>query len=114
MRISDWSSDVCSSDLVDVVNVRYAFGPPKSFDDLVKLHVIRHGAHQQLDGFREQRETLIEHIGGDQDRHDEVGDVELVEQDRSEERSVGKERVSTWRSRWSSYHEKKKKTTTNN
>src|SRR3546814_16231663 len=45
---------------VDVVNVSYVFGPPKSFDVLVKLHNLRHGEHHQLDGFRMQRETLID------------------------------------------------------
>src|SRR3546814_19455461 len=34
-------------------------------------------------------------------------------QSRSEERRVGKEWVSTCRSRWSPYHKKKKKNTTN-
>src|SRR3546814_7150896 len=37
MRISDWSSDVCSSDLDDV---RFISGPPRVFDSKV---IIGHG-----------------------------------------------------------------------
>src|SRR3546814_4529438 len=79
MRISDWSSDVCSSDLAveDVPNQ-----PGIGFD-------------AQAD-----RAGIGEEIGGDavgDDRED--GDAE-----RSEERRVGKECVSTCRSRWSPYH----------
>src|SRR3546814_14916542 len=64
MRISDWSSDVCSSDLQ-----RYHL-----------RHLRRHHRH------------LITHR-----LHP-----------RSEERRVGKECVSTCRSRWSPYHSKTK------
>src|SRR3546814_15305419 len=85
MRISDWSSDVCSSD----------------------LHRGRLGAvaletflHRQAD-FAERRarargfDRVCEQIGFDRLR--------------SEERRVGKECVSTCRSRWSPYHYKKNK-----
>src|SRR3546814_4465702 len=77
MRISDWSSDVCSSDLS------------------------RHP----------QRLHLADHLG-------DLGDVAILRRAprrahaeargagflRSEERRVGKECVSTCRSRWSPYH----------
>src|SRR3546814_6158302 len=70
MRISDWSSDVCSSDL--------------------------HGGRERLhasgcDAARGQRCGGRLRLQGN-----EVG--------RSEERRVGKECVSTCRSRWSPYH----------
>src|SRR3546814_14827549 len=39
-----------------------------------------------------------------------LGGASIPESDRSEERRVGKECVSTCRSRWSPYHYKKKKT----
>src|SRR3546814_9205019 len=90
MRISDWSSDVCSSDLREF--------------ELVVSRVERH----------EQVEHLVEHF-----LRAPVGPVDLVDHDnraqaqrqrlagdelglrhRSEERRVGKERVSTVRSRW--------------
>src|SRR3546814_13796009 len=38
-----------------------------------------------------------------------LGPLGIGVAERSEERSVGKEGVSTWRSRWESYHDKKKK-----
>src|SRR3546814_973239 len=67
MRISDWSSDVCSSDLQEA---------------------------------RQIRRNLLDHMPG---MHRRMGgqDAQLV---RSEERRVGKECVSTCRSRWSPYH----------
>src|SRR3546814_8412114 len=71
MRISDWSSDVCSSDLV-----RIGAGSVPVKDRL------------------EQK--------GRGKRKNECGG------ERSEERRVGKECVSTCRSRWSPYHSKKK------
>src|SRR3546814_4738601 len=71
MRISDWSSDVCSSDLLGGV------GGPRP--RLAHQRARRRGA-VAADGLREQRRT------------------------RSEERRVGKECVSTCRSRWSPYH----------
>src|SRR3546814_14004275 len=89
MRISDWSSDVCSSD----------------------LPWIGHAAAWPIQG-------LIRHFRGEIERRIDardagqpvlsaaaVGFIAL----RSEERRVGKECVSTCRSRWSPYHKKKKK-----
>src|SRR3546814_5807303 len=74
MRISDWSSDVCSSD----------------------LWVFQHMAHADR-----AQQPLCHHLhrGRDGDEAAIAGDV-----DRSEERRVGKECVSTCRSRWSPYH----------
>src|SRR3546814_1051798 len=69
MRISDWSSDVCSSDLI----ARRGRGTAGKRD-----------AEQQ-----QERE------GGERPQGDEP---------RSEARRVGKECVSTCRSRWSPYH----------
>src|SRR3546814_1426639 len=75
MRISDWSSDVCSSDLDDV---------DRLVRQLAVVDVLGRQLHRRLDGV--------------------VGVAELVELFRSEERRVGKECVSTCRSRWSPYH----------
>src|SRR3546814_15181944 len=86
MRISDWSSDVCSSDLEktrshvrsgNVLQVRTAAASTRISKELI--------ARLELTDF-EELEVLI---------------------DRSEERRVGKECVSTCRSRWSPYHYKK-------
>src|SRR3546814_2286221 len=81
MRISDWSSDVCSSDLghVDV-------------DDAAE-HVDRGGVVVE-----ERRDALEPRIV-----HQHVEPPDAAD-DRSEERRVGKECVSTCRSRWSPYH----------
>src|SRR3546814_1138157 len=106
MRISDWSSDVCSSDLVGV-RVDQLHGDP---------HLVAgplHGAiddvgHAQLAADLAQvlgvRAVLL---GGGARDHLEVTDVRQPGQDfvlRSEERRVGKECVSTCRSRWSPYN----------
>src|SRR3546814_15191750 len=85
MRISDWSSDVCSSDLVQIAMVELAQHPHRP-----------DGAEAASD------------IGPEVGR-DIAGDVGAEAVDiRSEERRVGKECVSTCRSRWSPYHYKKK------
>src|SRR3546814_12472235 len=96
MRISDWSSDVCSSDLALVARIRHA----------VAIVVVRVGAElpAQASGCRPQ----IEGVVGDWALAvDEVKVVTTFET-RSEERRVGKECVSTCRDRWSPYHLKKK------
>src|SRR3546814_6418603 len=80
MRISYWSSDVCSSDLI-------------ADDDGGQL------VHQR----RGQRH-------GD---HAEVGRCDQRRHERSEERRVWKECVSTCRSRWSPFPAKKQKFTIN-
>src|SRR3546814_5328103 len=76
MRISDWSSDVCSSDLSELKDVR------------TEEQAI-------FQGKQEERKFI-----------DVVADVmgRRMETDRSEERRVGKECVSTCRSRWSPDH----------
>src|SRR3546814_2804894 len=84
MRISDWSSDVCSSDLPRAADA----GGGDHFGAQVAQRVLAvHGD---------------DHIVFDQQ------DVAALEQRgrgrrRSEERRVGKECVSTCRSRWSPY-----------
>src|SRR3546814_995958 len=72
MRISDWSSDVCSSDLS---------APDEA----------------GLASFEEGGGALAHVVGGEHQ-------AELRGFVRSEERRVGKECVSTCRSRWSPYH----------
>src|SRR3546814_16772125 len=90
MRISDWSSDVCSSDLVAFhIDARHARGLGVGADGIGEL-AIAGVFHRHMEDRRDQDE--------DQDRHHA----------RSEERRVGKECVSTCRSRWSSYQYKKK------
>src|SRR3546814_4029763 len=95
LRISDWSSDVCSSDLLEC----FVFG------EAAAKHVIAHwdelGAPSAIRPWDESRVT---------DSDEEVvikqnwTEIRRFMWNRSEERCVGKECVSTCRSRWEPYH----------
>src|SRR3546814_1789885 len=79
MRISDWSSDVCSSDLracAPTIEIAHEIDA-----DTVDSRFLDH-------------ELVTRQFGGDA----------ITIGHRSEERRVGKECVSTCRSRWSPYH----------
>src|SRR3546814_4426686 len=78
VRISDWSSDVCSSDLLTLGSVEAPLPPAAAGTDMA-------GASERL-------------------AHVAQILPEICTLDRSEERRVGKECVSTCRSRWSPYH----------
>src|SRR3546814_19311864 len=105
MRISDWSSDVCSSDLTNPgerVNrpdfgcgLRQLVFAPNSDALAAATQTLVHGALLRW---------LNEAIA--------VDAVKVAARDRSEERRVGKECVSTCRSRWSQYPKKQKKSNT--
>src|SRR3546814_10770936 len=88
MRISDWSSDVCSSDLIE--DLVQKPGQPLALleDDADEPRALcgREVARREQD--------LGEGADGGHRRA----------QFRSEERRVGKECVRTCRSRWSPYH----------
>src|SRR3546814_14868505 len=112
MRISDWSSDVCSSDLV----APFAFlerGIDEDLDEFVGAdQLARHQAFaaERRDESGQHDQSGIDeefrHLGDAADILDPVGIVktEIAAETvpRSEERRVGKECVSTCRSRWSS------------
>src|SRR3546814_19568244 len=96
MRISDWSSDVCSSDLRTNRRGLVELGRegvlvrPRCADVLLAEDVDARGQAQgDADGQKE-------HVAGQPGRT------------RSEERRVGKEGVSTCRTRWSPDHLKQK------
>src|SRR3546814_19117270 len=98
MRISDWSSDVCSSDLARAKALR-AIGS----DGLV-YRSVRHRGGECVAAF--YPDLVAAHI---QTRHyqyvwDGACISDVLEMKRSEERRVGKECVSTCRSRLSPYH----------
>src|SRR3546814_4077691 len=78
MRISDWSSDVCSSDLI---GLGPRGQPVQRAVELLRT-TVAHELHHSFGGAALQRGDVL----------------------RSEERRVGKECVSTCRSRWSPYH----------
>src|SRR3546814_11308255 len=101
MRISDWSSDVCSSDLVEVGVGHLA--PKVDVDAEIAVEErLRHpealhsscGESAEVFASDEVEVGVLDVGVGDDDRR----------LDRSEERRVGKECVSTGRSRWWPYH----------
>src|SRR3546814_18635392 len=101
MRISDWSSDVCSSDLAVVLHQQDA-DRPAVHDGTRNDRACVHHHHVDRVAVRRQRmrnEAVISGIAH--------GRVEEAVDIRSAERRVGKECVSTCRSRWSPYYIKK-------
>src|SRR3546814_14274220 len=100
MRISDWSSDVCSSDLRASFQAR----GPGSMKALmkttksVKPHEVEQERWTSLD------RTLKRELGDDGLVHVERLNEPRLQRQRSEERRVGKECVRTCRSRGSPYH----------
>src|SRR3546814_12570197 len=98
MRISDWSSDVCSSDLgqrVDALGVVHFLAGQRRVEHTYDAQRFFAAAQPMLvvlvQGVHHARSQLILLAVGDR-------------LDRSEERRVGKECGSTCRSRWSPYH----------
>src|SRR3546814_15094577 len=102
MRISDWSSDVCSSDL------RMQDGPVMTTSGEPDHRWFPPGTHITVRGLSKQFNGTVIYENFDLDLP--RGKVVSVfgPNGRSEERRVGKECVSTCRSRWSPYHYKKK------
>src|SRR3546814_5097047 len=91
MRISDWSSDVCSSDLLAGPGLHATPRDPAGGRAAMAGHprigaVVQQGVERPPAGQGAQQPV-----------------------ERSEERRVGKECVSTCRSRWLPYHNKKNK-----
>src|SRR3546814_15460733 len=90
MRISDWSSDVCSSDLdgavLTISAIPNGIGSPKTR----KWHRL----------IRPWINHLVACANG-------LSMTTALLASRSAERRVGKECVSTFRSRWAPYHENK-------
>src|SRR3546814_20438915 len=99
MRISDWSSDVCSSDLRIERNERPAAARQPD-EPLLALDLPfgRDDLGDRTDHGQAARAL--------EPRRGRVADTHLRK--RSEERRVGKECVSTCRSWWAPYHYKKK------
>src|SRR3546814_12613058 len=115
MRISDWSSDVCSSDLDQSRGEQASATDEKAADEMPAtfLHTIRmRRIQQQRAGADRERNDAQprREIGPDPRRQfpDYLWKPEYAAVKRSEERRVGKEYVSTCRYRWSPYHKKKK------
>src|SRR3546814_18682314 len=100
MRISDWSSDVCSSDLIKVGKLRgfengFRFATEEEIQDTfgcVPGYLGPVGLAQPVPVIADTTvANMSDFICG-------------ANAERSEERRVGKECVSTCRSRWTPYH----------
>src|SRR3546814_19613511 len=111
MRISDWSSDVCSSDLFvsDILSEIVALdgqepatGKRAHIDSLLDLAC---GSGSLLLNVRNRMGA--HGIGKIYGQETNITTYNLARM-RSEERRVGKECVSTFRSRWSADHSTKK------
>src|SRR3546814_21166050 len=113
MRISDWSSDVCSSDL------------PANQDGVPLRHAVevRHESFLDLRFIALMREAGVAVVFADKPKYPQIADITTdfvyarlrdareEEAERTEERRVGKEGGSTVRSRWTTVNEKKKQHT---
>src|SRR3546814_18869277 len=98
MRISDWSSDVCSSDLDPLKSKQYELGIKTGHEDWAATAAL----------FRIEKKAEYTNASNElvQDGKSIFQGLELGASTRirSEERRVGKECVSTCRYRWSPYH----------
>src|SRR3546814_19097811 len=126
MRISDWSSDVCSSDLPDVRRMLLQMKAVTEgarvlcYETAMHVDAAHHAADAEArevaqdwvelstplvkafctDSAVELGSMAIQVYGG----HGFIKEHGIEQIVRSEERRVGKECVSTCRSRWSPYH----------
>src|SRR3546814_13337116 len=99
MRISDWSSDVCSSDLAELIFQPFGVG----LDVIAPFKAASEAGAGEIDQHLRLAFPVAREAGQDRTargRHHGAA----ASDDRSEERRVGKECVSTCRSRWSPYH----------
>src|SRR3546814_17103301 len=102
MRISDWSSDVCSSDLGLRRAGRQWYDP----DGSGRPAALR---RRRLFAERQRRRGQLHHT---RQGHADLPHLISAQppKERTEERRVGKKCVSTCRSRWSPYNTKKNHT----
>src|SRR3546814_1601361 len=92
MRISDWSSDVCSSDLL---SIHHSPGTPATVTTFPAGSASCRQSQVSSSRLRSFQRVTTRALAR---RFASVAEM------RSEERRVGKECVSTCRSRWSPYH----------
>src|SRR3546814_17484977 len=110
MRISDWSSDVCSSDLAGLVvggerldRKRGRAGEQQQRGGGQEGLVHAEGLHHWIPWYSINRRSMPSRPSSRCSMRTGVG-TPLTTQKRSEERRVGKECVSTCKSRWSPLH----------
>src|SRR3546814_13143646 len=100
MRISDWSSDVCSSDLHRILFQSYT--EEDSFAKIVKG--LENDLRQAEFPVKQVLHSLLAEAYWNYYEQNRFRLFQRSTVARSEERRVGKECVSTCRSRWSPYH----------
>src|SRR3546814_14293393 len=110
MRISDWSSDVCSSDLGMARPVALEVADDRRADQVEVAdrieHLVAHEFVAEAQALGVEDLLAVHHDGVVQRAAaGEAHGAHLLDVlcERSEERRVGKECVSTCRSRWSPY-----------
>src|SRR3546814_1684502 len=96
MRISDWSSDVCSSDLVGKVHHQHAITLTRLIE--LGMQILAISVAHIAGALRRRHAAVLARNQIACFRHYVTEHPTRI---RSEERSVGKEWVSTCRSRWS-------------
>src|SRR3546814_8207222 len=97
MRISDWSSDVCSSDLLlAAADFHHFLGRHQHFFEKIAHALLRRGIADRLGDLLFEVRIHMDDVPARRHRQ--------LPMPRSEERRVGKECVSTCSSRWSPYH----------
>src|SRR3546814_15734100 len=109
MRISDWSSDVCSSELAGALRAPEARDGAEAAGLVAALGHLHVGPRDRARraGQAEQVEGGARRLAGlsaERDRHADAGDGV----GRTAERCVGEERVSPCICRWSHEYRKKK------
>src|SRR3546814_15427732 len=106
MRISDWSADVCASDLRDADGYIYIVDRKRDMIISGGFNVFPGEVEQVVLGHPAVLDCVV--VGIPHEQWGEMVTAAIEVKDgmsiRSEERRVGKERVSTCRSRWSPYH----------
>src|SRR3546814_13807909 len=103
MRISDWSSDVCSSDLVrDRIAAMAGPRAPAMRERRDMVRALRAARLPIPDRLTGEVMAALAEAGVFRLRSAIIGSIAF--QSRSEERRVGKECGSTCRSRWSPYY----------
>src|SRR3546814_19643052 len=105
MRISDWSSDVCSSDLVVIADAKASI--TRKIAPWLRCGEVQRAARSvaaEQGSLCATQDLGVGHIEQAEITNDGAAIINAIDinaHSRSEERRVGKECVSTCRSRWS-------------